>query len=363
MPDNFYNCVSLKSVKHESKSISNGYVEINDSDVPFIVKNKDGKTVFCVDQSGANIKTIQATTGFIEMNDTANSMGKEDSILMVKNGKIDFDDNLKVNSLKSESVDVTEAISRSTLKSDSLIIKSLKGNDLETLSLKTDSMESKIVNTGDLYSVAKNADKVKTKELDITELHINAAKIDTLTSSSVTTDNIASTHMICENLESKTGLISHIQNETLKSKKLQSENIDCNHLDAKDVVSSTAVIDILEARYIRCHSLKTEDYQTFGTNELPLFLAHTRQKRLKVDEASSSLKVVTKVPVGISDQTFYIDGLDLNLDFNINVTLNKDNHVYSCLINDGVSLKVNLKYDKLTESNTIAKIYVQTTEF
>ena len=156
---------------------------------------------------------------------------------------------------------------------------------------------------------------------------------------------------------------THIQNETLKSKKLQSENIDCNHLDAKDVVSSTAVIDILEARYIRCHSLKTEDYQTFGTNELPLFLAHTRQKRLKVDEASSSLKVVTKVPVGISDQTFYIDGLDLNLDFNINVTLNKDNHVYSCLINDGVSLKVNLKYDKLTESNTIAKIYVQTTEF
>ena len=55
------------------------------------------------------------------MNDTANIMGKEDSILMVKNGKIDFDDNLKVNSLKSEKVDVTENISCSTLKSDSLI--------------------------------------------------------------------------------------------------------------------------------------------------------------------------------------------------------------------------------------------------
>ena len=146
-------------------------------------------------------------------------------------------------------------------------------------------MESKIVKTGDLYSVAINADKVKTKELDITDLQINAAKIDTLTSSSITTDNIASTHMICKNLENKTGLISVIQNETLESKKLQSETIDCNHLDAKDVVLSTAVIDILEARYIKCNTLKTEDPQTFGTNESPLFLAHTRQKRLKVETA------------------------------------------------------------------------------
>ena len=361
MPDNFYDCVSLRSVKHESKNISNGYVEINDSDVPFLVKNKDGKTVFCVDQSGANIKTIQATTGFIEMNDTANIMGKEDSVLMVKNGKVDFDDDLKVNSLKSGKVDVTEAISCSTLKSDSLIIKSLKGNDLETLCLKTDSMESKIVNTGDLYSVAINADKIKTKELDIKDLQINAAKFNTLTSSSITTDNIASTHMICENLENKTGLISHIQNETLKSKKLQSDTIDCNHLDAKDVVLSTAVIDILEARYIKCNTLKTEDPQTFGTNEEPLFLAHTRQKRLKVEpiDFNNYLKIVTKVPVGVSDQTFYIDGLDLNLDYNLSVTLNKDNHVYYCLINDGVSLKVNLRYDKLTEANTIAKITVK----
>ncbi len=359
MPDNYYDCVSLRSVKHESKNIFNGYVEINETDVPFLVKNKDGKTVFCVDQSGANIKTIQATTGFIEMNDTANIMGKEDSILMVKNGKIDFDDNLKVNSLKSEKVDVTENISCSTLKSDSLIFKSLKGNDLETLSLKADSMESKIINTGDLYSVAINADKIKTKELDIENLEMNAAKIETLNSSRITTDNIASTHIICENLENSTGLISHIQNETLKSKKLQSENIDCNHLDAKEVVLSTATIDILEARYIRCNTLKTDEPLTFGSNEEPLFLAHTRQKRLKVETAANFLKIVTKVPGGVFDQTFYIDGLDTNLDYNLNITLNKDNHVYYCLINDGVSLKVNLKYNKSVEASTIAKITVK----
>ena len=89
---------------------------------------------------------------------------------------------VKVNSLKSEKVDVTESITCSTLKSDTLILKSLKGNDLETLSLKTDSMESKIVNTGDLYSVAINADKIKTKELGHKDLQINAAKKDSLTS-------------------------------------------------------------------------------------------------------------------------------------------------------------------------------------
>ena len=346
MPTPYYEVqtVELKNLKSE-------YVNITDSDIPFEIKNKLGKTVFYVDQNGANIDTMESTTSFLTLKDTPNAFGEEYSVAVVKNGKIEFEKILNVDSLKTKNIDVEEC------KINKSNVKELVVNDavFENSNVKKSSI--KVLDADDITSKNIITNKIVTKEFIMDNCEIYDLMTKTITSTSIKTDNINCdaanlTSIINDNLKSK-----NIDFENLKGENMEIKNIKCEKLFLKDGLIDYCAIDNLDVENIKCNNLQLPKYKEYGTIEEPLFLAISRTKRLLVE--GENLKIITKSPIDIKEQVFFIDGIDHELDYELSVVINKNNFVYSSLVNDGKCLKVQLRYDKLTEADTIVKIYIK----
>ena len=84
MPDSSYYAISLQSQSLKTEAIHCGKVNINNSQRPLEIVNDEGKVIFFVDNLGANIHTLNSTTSFLELFDTPNVIGKENTLLGIK---------------------------------------------------------------------------------------------------------------------------------------------------------------------------------------------------------------------------------------------------------------------------------------
>ena len=125
MPDSSYYAVNLQSQTLKTEAIHCGKVNINNSERPLEIKNDEGKVIFFVDNLGANVHTLNSTTSFLELFDTPNLLGKEHTLLGIKNEKMSFLDEIKISKIEAEALtskDITSTTINATgIMSDSII--------------------------------------------------------------------------------------------------------------------------------------------------------------------------------------------------------------------------------------------------
>ena len=150
MPDSSYFANHLESFEFKSNKIDCGRVKIGvNNERPLEIQNDEGKVVFFVDNLGANVHTLNSTTSFLELIDTPNTIGNDNSILGIEEGKMQFIRDVKlskaeVNCLAATSIG-TETIKADGIISNSVISGTLVVDDLTTPVAKINTITSNVI--------------------------------------------------------------------------------------------------------------------------------------------------------------------------------------------------------------------------
>ena len=350
MPNRDYYAINLSSDKFKTNNATTSSLVTND----FKVMHED-KVIFSVDKDGTSMNTINSTTSFDDLSDTPNKK-VENGILGVFKNKLSFLRNIVVDSLNSRVIE-TESLTSNEINTQTLELKKLNTNTINASNIIGEIIEAKSFNGADLFSVFINADNMNAKEIKTDNIHVNKkVDVENIKSSSISSNNLATTNLICENQETQCSVITSLKSESILTKSLQSPLISSSEILSEHIKTDELETLQLSADVIIAKSF-VKHFTTYGSKAEPLTLSITRQKALDVKEMNC--KIISKVPEGVVTQRFFLNGLDCNEDYQINVTLNKDNACFVYLINDGQKIQICVNYNKKVEPNTIASFILQ----
>ena len=161
MPNVNYYAVNLECESLKTSQVNCDKVKISNSSRALEVFNDDGKVVFFVDNLGASVNNINSSTQFTELSDTPYSLGNENSILGVKDGKIEFLDVLKFWKVEADEVTAKKIIT-DTMKTEGMVSKSIVN---ETLT--SDKIKCTTFDTGAITADTIVCDNMKLTKFDI----------------------------------------------------------------------------------------------------------------------------------------------------------------------------------------------------
>ena len=351
-----FKCRDLTTLKVETQQICMNNLTLSNNNRYINVKDKSGKDVFWVDDDGASISALETQTDFVSLTDTANSLGESNSLIMVKDGKLDFSRDLDLNSLKANQIKTDKLVTKS-VNLDSVVSKSVLGENATLDTLHADEISSRAINTSEMLTKKLKCDNFKTELLEV----INN-KCEKLIAEDIVVDNF-----ISKELSSNTGNIAHLKTQEGKVSNLQADQINGNNGNFdKGSFNELEAVDFktihLKALDGKINELELErlivKHQEYGSLTAPLYLALTQTKSLALHSPYNYHKIVTKVPTNVKTQSFFLENLNFNKEWKVSVTLTKDNEVQSTLIMLENNHKLNLSYKKVVEENTMAIILI-----
>ena len=126
---------------------------------------------------------------------------------------------------------------------------------------------------------------------------------------------------------------------------------DISNLNCANVSSS-----LIDAKEIRSDKLMIKK-SVFGSEAAPLNLAVTQVKF--IDVSGENIKIITKTPFGVLNQSIIIKGLDLDGDYTVNLTINQFNDCTHTLICDGNHHVLRVTYKERVDRDALLKILIQ----
>jgi hypothetical protein len=188
------------------------------------------------------------------------------------------------------------------------------------------------------------------------ELVIEQADIKHLKCNTLANDKLTSINIIVNDLANDKGKITQLESQNIVSKQLKSNDI---HAITGDITGLTCVnvsSSLIDAKEIWTDKLMIKKY-VFGSVEEPLNLAVTQVKSVAV--SGENIKIITKIPAGVLNQTVIINGLDLDGDYIVNVMLNKINDCTHTLICEGNHHVLRVTYKERVDRDALLKILIQ----
>ena len=355
MPNISYYAVNLECESLKTSQVICDKVKISNSSRALEVFNDDGKVVFFVDNLGASVNNINSSTQFTELSDTPYVLGNENSILGVKDGKIEFLDDLIFRKVESDEV-TSKKINTGTMKTDGIVSKSIVNETLTSDKIKCTTLDTNVMTADTIVCDNMKLTKFDIDSLSGKELVFDTAIVSQLKSESVTSKMLASTHVVTENLETEKGNFGDITTNVLTSKQVIADNLKSKLVIIDELLFDSIMGDRVETKEIICDKLNIVKSE-YGSETEPLNLAITQVKFVEV--SGENIKIVTKCPSGVLNQAIQINGLDHGKDYAVNITLNTDNNISHTFIDDGSTHKLKIVYKTAVERDTIVKIYIR----
>ena len=352
-------CRDLETLRLKTAKVEMGNLTMQNSGKYVNVKNNAGKDVFWVDDDGANISALETQTDFVSLIDTPDALGEQDSLLKVEDGKLAFTRELNnllsvktsllsCGKLKTENLNISSIVSKSVV-SDNATFDLLKSDEIATKHVCAKNIDCKKLKCGDFSTDVLDVIKMKCENVLTSE-----AKAD-----SVLTKHLHTESGTIENLKSVQTSTSNLTAEIVNGSNGNFDNGSFNNLEAVHfkTIHSKALHSKVSEMEVERLNVKCEQY---GCLREPLYLALSQTKHLTVSKNAYKHKIISRVPANVKTQSFSIKDIDTYKDWQIGVTLTKDNEVQSTLILLNESeCKVNLTYKKAVEDGTMAIIYLQ----
>ena len=321
MPDSSYHAINLESKSLKTEAIDCAKVKINNSERPLEIKNDEGKVIFFVDNLGANVHTLNSTTSFLELFDTPNTLGKEHTLLGMKDEKIAFLDEIKLSKVEAEVLTskdiITNSIKATGIVSDSIINGKMVSDEIKATAINTNLLTSDSIVCENMKILRFETDMITGKGLKINEANIESLICNTLVNEELTSDIITVRELVNEKSN-----IAYLESEGIDSKQIKSDDI---HAITGDITGLTCVKiygSLINAKEIETDKLMIKK-SVFGSEDEPLNLAVTQVK--SVDVSGENIKITTKIPAGVLNQSIIINGLEIEGDYILNLSLNKLN--------------------------------------
>lgn len=355
MPPRFFEAQVIASSEIQTKTIKCGKVQINNGSQPFTVTNSEGKVVFFVDEKGVTEHINNTTTSFVELYDTPRELGKENTVLGIKKGKLAFVDDINADIVQFKKL-TCQAGDVDTLKAQRLDVHSCYVTDLK--SEKSFSKESKIetLNASSITCNDLNVTKFDPDTLECNSGHIKDLKTTAFQSDLISSHNLASTHAVLENLEAHKSKLDDVVSKTIHTDSIKAKDVTSDNIKAKLATFTDVKCDTVDAEMITAKKICVKQ-NTYGSLNEPLCLAATQTKH--IDVGGSNIKIVTKCPAGVLTQSFTINGLNVSEDYIAHVTSNNDVMLQYLLINDGNIFTLKINYADRTLRDTVLKIYIK----
>ena len=355
MPDYSYYAINLESKSLKTETIDCAKVKINNSERPLEIKNDEGKVIFFVDNLGANVHTLNSTTSFLELFDTPNVVGKEHTLLGMKDEKIAFLDEIKLSKIEAEVLTskdiITNSIKATGIVSDSIINGKMVSDEIKATAINTNLLTSDSIVCENMKITNFETDMVTGKGLKINEANIKSLKCNTLINEELTSANIMVSHLVNEKAN-----IAYLESQSIDSKQIKSNDI---HAITGDITGLTCVnvcSKIIDAKEIRSDKLIINK-SVYGSEEEPLNLAVTQVKSIAVK--GENIKITTKIPAGVLTQSIIINGLELDGDYTVNLTLTKINDCAHTLICGLTHHVLRVIYKERVDRDALLKILIQ----
>jgi hypothetical protein len=355
MPDSSYYAINLESKSLKTETIDCPKVKINNSERPLEIKNDEGKVIFFVDNLGANVHTLNSTTSFLELFDTPNVLGEEHTLLGMKDEKIAFLDEIKLSKIEAEVLTskdiITNSIKATGIVSDSIINGKMVSDEIKATAINTNLLTSDSIVCENMKIANFETDMVTGKTQTFEEANIESLKCKTLVNDDLASANIMVSHLVNEKAN-----IAYLESQSIDSKQITSNDI---HAITGDITGLTCVKiygSLIDAKEIRSDKLMIKK-SVFGSEEEPLNLAVTQIK--SVDVSGENIKITTKIPAGVLTQSIIINGLELDGDYTVNLTLNKINDCTHTLICDGTQHVLRVIYKERVDRDALLKILIK----
>ena len=182
MPTQNYYANHLGCLHLRCNALASDKVTINDSTMPLQVTNDAGELIFYVDNSGANVRTINSVTKLSDLQDTPNSLGSDNSILMVKGDKLAYSDVLNIASVNVCAA-TTSQIDTNVLNAGDASITHACIGSLQTQATVTQSLISTSLSCNDVECSTLKAEALDFLHLKATSLKASQANITDISSS------------------------------------------------------------------------------------------------------------------------------------------------------------------------------------
>lgn len=355
MPQRELEATKVSCSVMKTNKIDCGQVQINNGSQPFTVTNSEGKVVFFVDDKGVTEHITNSTTSFVELYDTPRELGKENTVLGIKKGKLAFIDDIDADVVQFKKMTCVNG-SVDTFKTEKL--------DAETCCMTNLNCDKSYTKTSKIEKL--NATAITCNEFNVTKfepetLNCCSAQIKDLKNTAIQSDlischNFASTHAVLENLEAHKTKLDTAEVKTFKGESVISKELTTDVIKAKMLTVTDVISENVDAKVIKANKISVKQ-NIYGSEREPLCLAVTQTKDVKVE--GYNIKIITKCPPGVLSQSFKIHGLDTEGDYIAHVTSNNDVMLQYMLVNDGNSYKLNINYAERALRETVLKIYIQ----
>lgn len=257
--------VQCRSLITEDLQVNNLKIKVAKNVSPLEVINEKGDVIFDINAMGELFHKDQAQS-FLNLSDTPKSY--TNGILKIKDSQIVIEPELEpepqpkpepepeINNFKHVNCKILNAMSLEAL--DASITK-LTSKQIETENIKTDSIDIKNLKT----------DLIDSDEIKTNHLFGNLAELDVINGLHITTGLVNADSIIANTIEN--------------------DKFMCKELHCDNIIST--MLDINEIQH--------------GSVEEPLCLALTQQKSIDY-ESCDTFVIYTKVPVGVTKQSFKI---------------------------------------------------------
>tara|TARA_R110000796_G_scaffold186292_1_gene303191 strand:- start:202 stop:1275 length:1074 start_codon:yes stop_codon:yes gene_type:complete len=355
MPDSSYFANSLESLEIKSKKIDCGRVKIGvNNERPLEIQNDEGKVVFFVDNLGANVHTLNSTTSFLELIDTPNDLGNDDSILGIEAGKMKFIRDVKLSKAEVNCLAAT-SIGTETIKSDGIISNSIISGTLIVDDITAPIAKMKNITSDNIVCDNMTIDNFTTSNIRGDDLKFTNAELINLKSNSLVSTKISSSCIDCNSLKNRSAEIDHLLSETLTGKEIKCDELESNIIRANEITTEACNSTIVMCKEVNADKLILKK-NTYGSNEEPLNLAITQVK--SVDVTGDVICIISKIPCGVNSQQITVNGL-VDADYAVNLTLNQVNDcTHTFIRNEGCHL-LRIKYGERVGRDTQVKILIQ----
>ena len=198
--------------------------------------------------------------------------------------------------------------------------------------------------------------KFETDMITGKESMINEANIESLICNTLVNEELTSDIITVQELVNEKGNIAYLESQSIDSKQIKSDDI---HAVTGDITGLTCVnvcSKIIDAKEIRSDKLIINK-SVYGSVEEPLNLAVTQIK--SVDVTGENIKITTKIPSGVLNQSILLNGLEIDGDYTVNLTLNKLNDCTHTLICAGNHHILRVTYKERVDRDALLKILIQ----
>ena len=332
--------------------IHNKKVIIDDSSTPFRVKDDKGDIVFWVDNSGCNIKALESKTNFLELLDTPDYLGDENSVLLVKDESLCFSNNLNVDNVKCEKLFSQQVhcdrLNTTNINLDSIVCKSVLTDKINTDDLKANSLLSQNLNCKNIDSESIKCNNFKCDDLSLKKLNLHELNGEKSNLKSIKTIDCKTTNLDC-----KTAFVDNIKSNEIDITDAKIDNLKLKNLDLKELELEASFIKKLFVNDLNVLSQVTQHY---GSLTEPLFLALTQQNTLELLNGKNHI-ITTKIARGIKKQSFYINNLPKNPRLTCEL-YNSEIVTTPLICHIGDRTKININLAEKAEDEIILVLYI-----